>query len=200
MIEFIAGTIDYVEDTYVAVEQGGVGYQIFVSHPERFTEQETVRLYTHQVVREDLLHLYGFLSREERDLFRLLLDVSGIGPKAGLAIMANQSPKQFVQAIHQENLKVLTQIPGIGKKTAQRMIIELRDKLIKQPKFAAIDSPPVTADEGAVVSQEVIAALVGLGYNEEEAQTFVHAVAQEQTSPQTIEDWIKRALQVAMNQ
>lgn len=199
MIEFIAGTIDYVEDTYVAVEQGGIGYQIFVSHPERFTEQETVRLYTHQVVREDLLHLYGFISREERDLFRLLLDVSGIGPKAGLAIMANQSPKQFVQAIDQENLKILTQIPGIGKKTAQRMIIELRDKLIKQPKFASIDASPVASDN-RTVTQEVIAALVGLGYNEEEAQTFVHTVAQEPTSPQTVEDWIKRALQVAMNQ
>lgn len=200
MIEFVAGTIDYVEDTYVAVEQGGIGYQIFVSHPTRFTEQETVRLYTHQVVREDLLQLYGFLSREERDLFRLLLDVSGIGPKAGLAIMASQSPKQFVQAIHQENLKILTQIPGIGKKTAQRMIIELRDKLVKQPKFATIDSPSSVTTEERTVSEEVIAALVGLGYNEKEAQTFVQIVAQEQNSPQTIEDWIKRALQVAMNQ
>lgn len=199
MIEFIVGTIDYVEDTYVAVEQGGIGYQVFVSHPEHFAEQENVRLYTHQVVREDLLHLYGFLSREERDLFRLLLDVSGIGPKAGLAIMATHSPQQFVQAIQQENLKILTQIPGIGKKTAQRMILELRDKLAKTSQFATVDSLPVSAEERAV-SQDVIAALVGLGYNEGEAQTFVQTVAQEPDAPQTIEDWIKRALQVAMNQ
>ncbi|WP_286883942.1 Holliday junction branch migration protein RuvA, partial [Aneurinibacillus sp. UBA3580] len=135
MIDFIEGQVAYVETDCVVVMSHGVGYRIFSGNPFQYREgeHETVRIYTHHYVREDAVHLYGFSTRNERDLFRKLLDVSGIGPKGALAMISAGTPEQIIAAVTQENIEFLTRFPGVGKKTAQRIILDLKDKLKALP-------------------------------------------------------------------
>lgn len=202
MIELLTGQVAYVENSYVTVLVQGIGYQVFVTNPFVYQEQEEILLYTHQVVREDAHHLYGFITRDERDLFRLLLEVSGIGPKAALSMMGSGTPKDLVTAIQLENVKVLTKIPGIGKKTAQRIVLDLQDKLKKlgwERRFVESHMQPIVTKQVHHIERDVIDALIGLGYNEDEAQTFVHEAERELGGESlSIEEWIKRALQASM--
>ncbi|TCS96466.1 Holliday junction branch migration protein RuvA [Hazenella coriacea] len=202
MIEFIDGKIAYLCNDYIAVQVSGMGYQVFVPHPFHWSDEEEVRIFIHHIVREDAQHLYGFATQEERDLFRLLLEVSGIGPKAGLAMIAGGSPRQLVQAIQIEDLKFLTRIPGIGKKTAQRLILDLKDKLAKQgwldrfPEMVETTLQTVPSGSQGQMRLDVIDALVGLGYNEEEAERAANEALQSSgVENMSAEDWIKRALQ-----
>lgn len=202
MIEFLKGTVSYVETDYIAMEVNGVGYQIFVPNPFAWKEEQSVCLYTHFVVREDAQLLYGFSKKEERDLFRILLDVSGIGPKGALGILASTSPKQLVQAIQTEDVKSLTRLPGVGKKTAQRMVLDLKDKL---DKWAGLEREAAVPLEESMLlgsaskERDVIAALVALGYNEEEAEWATRQAIQGlEPSEMEMEKWIKMALQKMM--
>lgn len=202
MIEFLKGTITYVESEYVAVDTHGVGYRVFVTNPFEWEAEQSVCLYTHFVVREDAQLLYGFKKKEERDLFRILLDVSGIGPKGALGILASVSPRQLIQAIQAEDIKTLTRLPGVGKKTAQRMILDLKDKLSKWDGMLWDQIQP--SDQETVVGnnlkeRDVIAALVALGYNEEEAEWACRQAAEQfDGSEIETEKWIKMALQVML--
>ncbi|MBA4495756.1 Holliday junction branch migration protein RuvA [Paenactinomyces guangxiensis] len=205
MIDFIRGQMVYADSDYVAVDVNGVGYQVFVTNPYRWEEGENVCLYTHYIVREDAHLLYGFPTKEERDLFRLLLEVSGIGPKAGVAMLAGGEPQQLVTAIQMEDLKFLTRLPGIGKKTAQRIVLDLKDKLKKLGWESRLQSSVNQADAEVSVhksdsdGRDVIDALLSLGYNEEEAEWAVReALASSGAETLSTEDWIKRALQISM--
>ncbi|SHE47092.1 Holliday junction DNA helicase subunit RuvA [Seinonella peptonophila] len=203
MIEFINGHVQYIEDQYIAVGTYGVGYQVYVPNPYRHQEEEEIFLYTHQVVREDAQLLFGFQTKDERDLFRLLLEVSGIGPKAALAMIASGSPRDLVVAIQMDNVRFLTKIPGIGKKTAQRIILDLKDKLTKagfERRFLTGQQLESSISQSKQTDlREVIDGLVGLGYNEEEAQMFVQAVQkQSQDQEFSVEEWIKLALKESM--
>lgn len=160
------------------------------------------QVFTHQVVREDSQNLYGFANTDERDLFRLLLEVSGIGPKVALAAIGAGSPRELVEAVQREDLRFLTKLPGVGKKTAQRLILELKDKLEKAGWTSLIrgakdvvDTPGYTAQ----ASQEAIDALMALGYNESEAQAAVHQAGEAfgEENP-SVDEWIRKALQVSM--
>lgn len=201
MIEFLKGTVFYAENDYVAVDVGGIGYQVHVSHPRQFGEGESVCLYTHLVIREDAHLLYGFSGKDERDLFRTLLEVSGVGPKAALGMLASMNPRQLVTAIRMEDVKTLTRLPGVGKKTAQRLVLDLKDKLAKwdwewavQPKSEAIASPEPVSNE-----RDVIAALMALGYNEEEAEWAAREAFHTSEDPTLeTEKWIKMALRMMM--
>lgn len=209
MIDFIRGIVVYHETEYVAVDVAGIGYQIMVTHPITYEEQEEVFLYTHYVVREDAHLLYGFRTKDERDLFRLLLEVSGIGPKAGLAILAGGTPQQIVSAIQLENLKFLTALPGIGKKTAQRIVLDLKDKLQKlgwDRRFKItlqsadiVQEAPKSQSNDDPAMLEVIDALIGLGYHDEEARSAV-TKAKESVEGRTLstEEWIRIALQASI--
>ncbi len=198
MIDFIKGRIHYQENNYLAVETGGIGYQVYVTNPFVWDRESEIFLYTHLVVREDAHLLYGFSSKQERDLFRLLLEVSGIGPKAALGMLAAIQPKQLVQAIQMEDLKSLTRLPGVGKKTAQRLVLDLKDKL---KKISALDFSSVQPT-GAPVrpdrQHDVIEALKVLGYNEEEAKWAVMETAKETEEEYDTETWIKKALKMMM--
>lgn len=201
MIDFVKGTFITQQEQAVTVEVNGIGYRIFVPTNLSLTEGEEIFLYTHLMVREDSHSLYGFLTIEERDLFRLLLDVSGIGPKAGLSMLSNGDPKELVNAIQLENVKYLTKVPGIGKKTAQRLILDLKDKLKKQNWLVRLLDPFVQQQAETYQSssdQEAIDALIGLGYLEEEAEQAVQ-IAQESLAGRkiTTEELIRQSLQVS---
>jgi len=146
---------------------------------------ERVKLYTHLHWKEDSISLYGFTSQQELDLFKMLITVDGVGPKAGLSMLSNMNPEQLALAIASGNVDILTQLPGIGKKTANRLVLELQSRLEKE--WTGV-STYLTED-----SAEIVAALTNLGYSTSEASKAVTALSQ---SPDlTMEDKIKLALQ-----
>jgi holliday junction DNA helicase RuvA len=198
LIEFIRGYVDYVCPEYVVIENNGIGYQILTPNPFSFrkSNETVVTVYTYQYVREDVIALYGFHTREERTLFTKLLQVSGIGPKGGLAILAAGEPQQLVQAIEEEDEKFLCKFPGVGKKTARQMILDLKGKLQDvipsafPDLFTLEDEYPVSSSSQAL--DEAIEALKVLGYAEREIQKIIPALMKENLST---DQYIKLALQ-----
>ncbi|MCH5584124.1 Holliday junction branch migration protein RuvA [Shimazuella sp. AN120528] len=190
MIERLRGEIFLVESDYIGVDVQGVGYQVFVVNPYQFEEGTTNVVYIHHVVREDASLLYGFSVQEERNLFRSLLAVSGVGPKAALGILSAGTPAQIVSAIQAENVAFLTKLPGIGKKTAARLILDLKDKLAHwMPKTLEIPTQTVVSESND--REIVIDALMGLGYDEKEAAQLANNSFEEN---QSVEAWIRAAL------
>src|SRR5215471_18675769 len=160
MIAHLRGKLISKHPNQVIVETGGVGYDVTISVPT-FSElpglQSEVALFIHTHVREDALALFGFLRAQEKQLFEKLLSVSGIGPKLAITILSGMPTEAMVASIKGNNVAALTRIPGIGKKTAERMVLELRDKL---EAFGA----PAVAAAASPVEEDVISALVNLGY------------------------------------
>jgi len=199
MIDFVDGVVAYLDSEYIVVETGGIGYRLFCPNPYQFVAQEgkKTRLFTHHHVREDAIHLYGFGTRDERDLFRKLLEVSGIGPKGALAILAAATPEQIVMAVQQENVTYLTKFPGIGKKTAQRLILDLKDKLTgyTPSAFANIASTSLEAGEQAFSQlTEALEALGALGYSESELQRIRSVLKESAENGAGVEQLIKQGL------
>jgi Holliday junction DNA helicase RuvA len=171
VIASLEGTVAAVGSNYVVVTVGGVGFRVYV--PENVLHRvggpsAHVRLFTHLYVRENELALYGCITQEELEVFHMLLGVSGIGPKMALMTLSVLSPERLRAAIANEQVDVLAQVPGLGPKTARRVIFQLKDKLALGPLGAA---PPLT-DQDA----EVIAALTALGYSIVEAQTALQSL------------------------
>ncbi|MBI5399562.1 Holliday junction branch migration protein RuvA [Candidatus Saganbacteria bacterium] len=195
MIGHIKGLLEHIEKTSVVVDVNNVGYLIHLSSSalSRLPRVgEKIIIYTHQIVREDDISLYGFLTREEKRLFVLLLSVSGIGPKASLSILAAFPLDRLVGAIAQANVELLSTVPGIGKKTAQKLVIELKDKIAKAYALQTRETNLTDNSEQPVV-QDAIAALVALGYSPKEAR---EAVLKLKIDPaQNTEAVIKQALQ-----
>jgi len=193
LIEFIRGYVDYVCPEYIVVENNGIGYQMFTPNPFSFqiNKQQQIVVYTYQYVREDVLALYGFHTRQERALFVKLLQVSGIGPKGALAILAAGQMEQLVEAIEAEDDKFLCKFPGVGKKTARQMILDLKGKLqaVVPDAFPNLFTEPVEETNALF---EAIEALKALGYGEKEIQKVMRILKQEQLST---EGYIKLALQ-----
>lgn len=189
LIEFIRGYIDYVCPEYIVIDHQGIGYEVFTPNPFAFQESrdKLVTVYTYEYVREDVRALYGFLTREERRLFAKLLQVSGIGPKGGLAILAAGRPDEVVRAIEEENEAFLCKFPGVGKKTARQMILDLKGKLGTFPASSAARASALRSEALA----EAVAALKALGYAEREIEKIVPALGLEQLST---EEYVKRAL------
>ncbi|USG64107.1 Holliday junction branch migration protein RuvA [Brevibacillus ruminantium] len=203
MIDFVEGTLVYLDSEYVVVETGGIGYRLFCPNPYHFVRYEGMKtkLYTHHHVREDAILLYGFPTRDERDLFRKLLDVSGIGPKGGLAILSAATPEQIVMAVQQENVTYLTKFPGIGKKTAQRIILDLKDKLsgFTPSAFQTVAATELTAGASAATTlQEAVDALQSLGYSDLEVQKIRGELSKEAKNGAGIEQLIKQGLALFM--
>lgn len=185
MYDYIRGRLTYQDFDHVVVETGGVGYRIFCANPASIVAKDNheVMVYTHYVVREDAHLLYGFASREERRMFRLLIEVSGIGPKSALAILASANPQQLALAIAQENEKFLTKFPGIGQKTAKRLILDLKDKLKKEESVRGMDLIPeglFNVTEGNKNLHEALEALLVLGFHEQEATPVLRSIVEQQ--------------------
>ncbi len=179
MISYISGVLKYIMQEYIIVDNGGIGYSISVS-PKTIgllpSIGENVCIYTYMSVSESGISLYGFSSMEELELFNSIIGVSGIGPKGALGILGAVSPSQFVMAVLTDDIKTLSSAPGIGKKTAQRLVLELKDKL--DPARAAdidgLEVSAVTAESGE--KEEAIEALVVLGFAKADAVKAVGAV------------------------
>lgn len=198
MIDFIRGPVVHYENEYVVLDVNGIGYRVFCPNPFVFAKSEgTVTVYTHHHVREDAIMLFGFPTREEQKLFRKLIEVSGIGPRVALGILGGGSPETVVSAIYQENIAFLVKLPGIGKKTAQRMILDLKDKLdgfsageINTGLFAVHEE----AGDGSTWA-EAKEGLKALGYTDGELDK-VWIKIKDQTAGESVDVVMKRALQL----
>jgi holliday junction DNA helicase RuvA len=169
MIAKITGKIAFFRNNYVVVDVNGVGYKVFVTEftMGKIAGKEEISLFTHTYVREDTLALYGFMSLDELGMFELLISISGIGPKAGLGILTIAEPKTIRTAIISGDPSILTRVSGVGKKTAERVILELRNKIAELPG----------EDQGsAKADSEAIEALVSLGYSTSQAREALKSV------------------------
>ncbi len=177
MIGYVRGVVTYLFNDCCYVDVHGVGYRVYVPVTTRanLIEGEEVTLFTYTHVREDAILLYGFSTQEEYDLFILLISVSGIGPKVALGILSGMTPEAFKLAIVNGQVQTLTKLPGIGKKSAERLVLELKDKLAKMSTIkldtAAAIQPIGVGQSGAC--GEAIEALVSLGYSQDEVSSIV---------------------------
>ncbi|WP_209122819.1 Holliday junction branch migration protein RuvA [Alkalihalobacillus sp. BA299] len=204
MFDFIHGKVEFIDIQYIVIEVNGIGYQIHCPNPYIFQKEinEQCKIYTYQHVREDLIRLYGFKTREERHLFEKLLNVSGIGPKGALAILASGQPEQLVNAIEEEDEKYLVKFPGVGKKTARQIILDLKGKLDEfAPNLFQQDVSKVFSKESRSSNSkeldEAVEALKALGYVDREITKIVPQLEKEQT---TTDQYIKKALQLMLKQ
>lgn len=199
MIAYIKGELAAVYMEGIVVEQGGIGYEISV--PLSVIDQlpalgEAVKMYTYLYVREDILKLYGFLSKEDLEVFKLLITVSGIGPKGALGILAAMSPDDLKFAILAGDTKAIAKAPGIGKKTAGKLILELKDKLKLEDAFEErLESKQNGASGSESISairNEAAEALTALGYASTDALKAVRKV--EITEGMSVEELLKQSL------
>jgi Holliday junction DNA helicase RuvA len=188
MIATLRGEVIQIEDHALVVEVGGVGLRVFVPAPLRARLQvgAGVSLFTHMVVREDALSLYGFESQAERELFTLLLGVDGVGPKVSLAVLSTLSLDAIQHAVMAERSEVLGRVPGVGKKTAQKIVLYLHDRLKPSDSLAKLAA---LSDRDS----EVLAALTALGYSVVEAQTAIQSLPKD--APEDVEERLRLALQ-----
>ena len=196
MIGYIEGKLSVKTPALIVIDVGGVGYEMHVSLTtyNQIGKIETKqKIFTYLYVREDKLEFYGFATEDEKDFFKTLISISGIGPSVAVRILSAIKVDRFKAAIMDENIGILTTIPGIGKKTAQRIIVELKDKigiLTDKEKSYLIDKDP---DERAVINDS-ISALVSLGYSRAVAQKSVDRVLSETKEKLKIEELIRKSL------
>ena len=198
MYAYIKGVIDSKFTGYAIIEANGVGYKIFTSLKSiesMGVAGESAKLYTYLHVREDAMLLYGFCSPEELACFELLISVSGVGPKAALALLSKHTPSKISLAIVSGDYNLLKEAPGIGLKIAQRVVLELKDKIMKESKEVDLAEIIFTEQSGTEIggsaSKEAISALVVLGYNQIEAG---QAVARVYKEDMPVEEIIKKVL------
>lgn len=201
MIGQIFGTILEKQAPLLVVNVNGLGYEIdapmstFYQLPDVGQE---VKLFTHLVIREDAHHLYGFFTRDERTLFRTLLKVNGVGPRMALTVLSSASPEEFVRWVMENDTVSLVRLPGIGKKTAERLVIEMRDKLSDWYKAELPEGATLIKNDKTVRHQslqDAIAALVALGYKQQEANRTVSKIDDGHANS---EELIRRALREMM--
>jgi holliday junction DNA helicase RuvA len=194
MIAHLRGKLIYKQPGQAIVEAGGVGYEVTIPVPA-FTALPAVgaeaALHIYTQVREDQIALFGFIDREEKRLFERLLTVSGVGPKLAISILSGLSPERTVQAIRSQDHAQLTHIPGVGKRLAERLVVELKEKL---DDFAA--APVPTAIRGGV-AEDVLSALVNLGYQRVAAEKAIeHSIAKEKALESDFDALFRGALKV----
>ncbi len=196
MISYIRGTLEEISDSYFIIECGGIGYRVFVSGNTAAKYTQTgisVKIYTYMSVKEDGISLFGFSSMEELDIFQKLLSVSGVGPKAALGFLDTLNPTEIILAVISEDIKTLSRAPGIGKKTAQRVILDLKDKFKNMDFIESVNRESVggSVSVSSDAKYEAIEALAALGYSRSEALRAVNAV---DAAGLTTEEILKGAL------
>ena len=195
MIGWLNGRIvDKHQPGKLVIDVNGVGYDVETSLQTFFqleTHPDAIGLHIHTVVREDALLLYGFLDKQERSLFRALIKVNGVGPKLAIAILSSISPNEFIQCIQQQNTLLLTKLPGIGKKTAERLVVEMKDSVQLLPQASRSDEKlPASIPRE---QDEAIHALEALGYKPHEAIKVINKI---DDGNKTCEQLIRQALQI----
>lgn len=206
MIDFLRGPVVHLDSEYIVMDVRDTGYRVFTPNPYVFAKkEEPVTVYIHHHVREDAILLFGFETRDEQTLFRKLLEVSGIGPRVALGILSAGKPEAIVSAVQQENIGFLTKLPGIGKKTAQRIILDLKDKLASSgldtglfavgSGLAADTLLEGSGQGGGTAWKEAREALSALGYSAAELDRAWSGLEQSATADESVESLMKRALQ-----
>lgn len=198
MYEYLTGVVTFINPYYLVIETNGIGYQIALGNPYRYSSKlnKEIKLYVHQVIREDAHLLYGFDSLEEKQLFLRLVSVSGIGPKSALAIMASDDHSGLIQAVETGDVTYLTKFPGVGKKTAQQMILDLKGKFGE----LSIDTPFNLFDEStaqdATALSEAMEALSALGYSDKEVKRIEKQLKEVENL--TTDEYLRQALKLMM--
>ena len=192
MYAYLQGLVTYKEDGKIVLENNGLGYEIFMSNISISAlpfEMEQVRVFTYLAVREDEMSLYGFLSMEEKNMFLKLITVGGIGPKMAIGILSEISVSALKSAIAGENTKLLCKIKGLGKKTAERLVLELKDKI--NPFEMLADGNEIKFEIDDNLFEDAVATLVNLGTNKNDAYRIIKDVARQ---GDTLEEIITKAL------
>jgi holliday junction DNA helicase RuvA len=203
VIDYINGVLVDIETQYIVMDHQGLGYQVYCPNPYRFQRQleEKIKIFTYQHVREDLIRLFGFETKAERALFEKLLNVSGIGPKGALAILASGQPEHVVRAIEEEDEALLVKFPGVGKKTARQIILDLKGKLDEFAPSLFTDSDGLISGSKQAVNQvneeleEALEALRALGYVEKELKKVRPKLEEEAMETDA---YIKKALKLML--
>lgn len=198
MIAYLSGKLLEKQASTAIIETGGVGYEVSIPLSTFYELGEVgsdveLRIYTH--VREDAIQLFGFKTLHERDLYLKLISVQGIGPKSGIAMLSGLNADEIVAAIRSNNLARLTAIPGVGRKTAERLVIELRDKVGLAGSDAADPSSPSAQLPSNAVFDDALSALINLGYQKSAAEKALDKAAKEGTEL-TVQKLLRRALQI----
>lgn len=199
MVAFVRGTAVDMTENSVIVEAGGIGYEIYMTGTDlsQIHMGEEVKIHTYFNVREDAMQLYGFRSKDDLQMFKLLLGVNGVGPKAAVGVLAGITADELRFAILSDDVKTLSKVPGIGKKTAQKLILELKDKMKLEDAFElklAHEQEKAVAGLGEISDgrQEAVEALVALGYSSTDALRAVRKVTD--VAPDDVEGLLKAAL------
>lgn len=196
MYEYIKGIFKSIGKEYIVVECGNIGYKIFTSGSTISNMpaiDQPVKIYTHQIVREDFIGLYGFLTKEEISMFNLLISINGVGPKAALSLMSIANVSTLKYAIITDDDKLITKAPGIGKKTAQRIILELKDKInLGETIQDGVVINPIDIDNEKL--SEAVGALMALGYSDKEAEKALEKADRSKN----VEELIKQCLKILM--
>jgi len=199
MIAYIKGKLTHIQDDAVIVDVSGIGYEIICGNPYAFqlSLNENVFIHTYHHVREDTQSLYGFKTEDEKYLFTKLISVSGIGPKSGIAILGSVDVSEFVSAVEREDEKYLTQFPGVGKKTARQIILDLKGKLSGLLSITSqLDEADSIDQKSAISLNEAQEALIALGYSEQEIRSIVPALRKDADG--TTDEIIRKALALLM--
>ena len=197
MIGRLRGTLAEKQPPHVIVDVGGVGYELEVPMTTLYRLPgvgESLTLHTHLVVREDAHLLYGFAEKRERELFRELIRLNGVGPKLALALMSGLEVDELVRCVQAQDTSVLVKVPGVGKKTAERLLVELKDRFKAwetSPTMAGLVVETCAAAGGSSAENDAVSALISLGYKPQEASRAVSAIKEDGLSS---EDMIRRAL------
>lgn len=188
MIAYLSGKIMFITPTELIIDVNGVGYKIYIpiSTYEKIAHSTSASLFIHTILKDDSINLYGFFTQQERQIFEMLISVNGIGPKVALSILSGISVESLILAISKSDTDRLVSIPGIGKKTVDRMILELKNKI-----FSISPHLPDTQKNNLI--QEAIAALVTLGYSQKKSEKIIDDIVKENSSI-TLEELIKTAL------
>ncbi|MBB1095129.1 Holliday junction branch migration protein RuvA [Limosilactobacillus sp. BG-MG3-A] len=197
MYEYLTGLVTVVAPQYIVVDVNGVGYKLLVANPYRYQEDQTkkVQVYVYQAVREDNISLFGFTDQNEKKLFMQLINVSGIGPKSALAILANPDHQGLVDAITNNNVSYLTKFPGIGKKTASQIVLDLRDKFTNESSSSLFATTQLAVD--ATVNSELkdaLEALAALGYKERDIKKVQKTLMKEEQM--ATDEYLRQALRL----
>lgn len=199
MIALLSGKIAHKGVSHIVVEVQGIGYRVFIpltTFYELPEMGETVTLHIHTSVRDDAINLFGFYSRQERELFQLMISVSGIGPKVAMNILSGISSSELLEAISAGNLARLVTIPGIGKKMAERLILELREKVKKKISMEAAGAADARRKINDEMMEDVLSALVNLGYKTNAARDALTKAAADAGDQLVMDQLLKKTLQI----
>ena len=192
MYEYLEGKITIVTPSYIVVDVQGVGYRVLTANPYRYTEDSAVRIYIYQAVRETELTLLGFVDQAEKQLFEQLINVSGIGPKSALAILANADHSGLINAIANDDAAYLTKFPGVGKKTAGQIVLDLKDKILQLDTGSQNSSEIVKVSNDILALSDALSALESLGYRTKDVEKVAKKLRE--IPETTTDDYLRQGL------